>query len=397
MNRKEKAKIWLQGTALATAFVLPFSIALAQMAAGAAIVAWIVAEILDRRTGERMNPFTIPLAAFSLVAIWAAVYGGRMDAAFPKLHRLLWFLLIFVMPAAARRARGGSAAGACHLLYALLAGASVQALIDLVRIPASLLRIPSGANPVFWLFSQGSMRTPQFYLVTLCFLLAAGGVARWAVSRPRLWWGLLALQGAGLLLHFKRGSWMAFGGAVLIFTVQSRRWRWLAFLALVSAAALLVPPVRARVASLRDDQYKPGSRVEMWEKAAPKLLQKYPRGMGWGAMTNGDLQKHIPSVIEPKLNHLHSNVYQIAVELGRAGIAVWLAWMALFLGVAGSAAARLRKTEPGGWVACGVFSAACGLLLNGIVEYNFGAAPILMLFALLMGISVALRRAASAG
>jgi hypothetical protein len=36
-------------------------------------------------------------------------------------------------------------------------------------------------------------------------------------------------------------------------------------------------------------------------------------------------------------------------------------------------------------------------LLNGLVEYNFGAGAILMLFALLMGMVAALRDAAGVG
>ena len=370
----------------AFAFCLPMSIAAGQICLVAALILWIASEIRSPRRG-RINPFTPLLALFALWAVWVSVHGGRPMASVPKLHRLAWFLLIYLVPSAAARSPDGPWPALRAIASALVAGACVRAVYDTVRFPLALLSVPEGADPMFHLFSQGSMRTPQFFMVAACFAYAA----RPAAPRPAAGaWARLLWLAAGIVVHFKRGLWMAAAGAGVLMAALARRGRLLLAIALAAAACAALPPVRARWEALRSDQLKPGSRLELWRKAAPPLMRRYPHGMGWGAMRHNDL-RHYVRQIEDKLNHLHNNLLQIRVELGRPGSAIWLAWMAQLVLLAALPALRMRAArDPApAAVTLGLFGAVCGLLLNGVVEYNFGAGAILMLYALLMGMTAA--------
>ena len=366
------------------AFCLPVSIAAGHICLAATLLLWVATEI--RAPLRRpINPFTPLLALFAIWAIWISVHGGRPLDSVPKLSRLIWFLLIYLVPAAVLRSPDGPWPALRSVSTALIAGSCVRAAYDLVRIPLALLSVPHGKDPFFHMFSQGSMRTPQFFMAAACFAVAA----LHAATRRGPAWARLALLAGGIVIHFKRGVWMASAGAVTLMAAISRRRRWLLFILLAAAACAALPPVRARWAALRTDQMKPGSRIEMWAKAAPPLMREYPLGMGWGAMHNSDLRPYVP-LIEPKLNHLHNNLLQIRVELGRPGSALWLAWMIQLVWMAGLAAARMRSgAGPAPALTMGILGAATGLLLNGFVEYNFGAGPILMLYALLMGMTAA--------
>jgi hypothetical protein len=163
--------------------------------------------------------------------------------------------------------------------------------------------------------------------------------------------------------------------------------------ALATALLFCIPVVRQRVADAPRD-FMGGGRWDLWTRAAPRLLKKAPDGIGYSAMSHRDLRGAVRG-LEPKIDHLHNNALQVLVELGWPGLVVWSGWMAYTLAM--MAGVRRRLAAAGGdgeALARGLLAATCGLLLNGVIEVNFNAGAILMLFALLMGVSVALRDAA---
>jgi len=116
-------------------------------------------------------------------------------------------------------------------------------------------------------------------------------------------------------------------------------------------------------------------------------LKDHPQGIGYGAATHEDFLKYARR-IQPKLNHLHNNVVQIALELGWAGLGIWLYWMgkSFWIFLSGYRRTRGSDTEAAA-VFLGVLAAFCGLMVNGLVEYNFGDSEILMVIGLLMGLA----------
>ena len=154
---------------------------------------------------------------------------------------------------------------------------------------------------------------------------------------------------------------------------------------------LLVPQVQKRIGQLREEPTEHrGGRFVLWTQVAPAALMDNPYGIGWRATTHEDLLKYSPHV-QPGLDHLHNNILQVALETGWLGLAVWLVWMGLTLCIIIANYKWEKSRGPPGWLSYGNFGAFSGLMINGLVENNFGDSEILLLFCWLMGISAVIR------
>ena len=80
--------------------------------------------------------------------------------------------------------------------------------------------------------------------------------------------------------------------------------------------------------------------------------------------------------------------------MGPAGLAAWLGWMAVTVWML----YRSSRGPPGeaSRMALGALGAFVALMLNGVVEYNFGDSEVLMLLCLLMGLSCVVDQAQQA-
>ena len=383
----EDARIsWLRVLLIATAAALPF-VALSQVLAYPSVLLTIWILMRDpKRLSLCPRWHWVFALVFVLFCIGSVAWGVEGARSLSRLHRLS---LLLLMPAVAFAFAGRAP---LPLVGGLVLGSVLSAAYDMVRVPlevsAAKALLDSGSltteefNKV--LLNTGSMTTPQFYLVGLLLLLAIP---------PRLWssmvkrapwaWGLaLVISGFGLIIHFKRGTWLAFALAVVLLSLLRQNRRILSALLLGVALILAIPATRDRVKDMAT-MLNPnkGDRAALWSRVAPPLLREHPWGYGYKAMRPRDLQAYHP--VQPKLNHLHNNVLQIAGELGWIGGAFWTVWMLAAWGA--SLAAVRRAAGDARALAAGVCAAFTGLLANGMVEYNFGDTEILMLFALLLG------------
>jgi len=366
------------------AFTLPLSIAVSETLAFAAVAVWIYGLLRRRGTGVRSNPYLWPVLAFSAVAFMASLWGVRPEISIAKCHRLLLFSLIFVLADAfdPRRESGWERALLAAGLF--VGGATLLGIIDVVRV---VVEVSRGVR----LYDTGNMRDPQMYLVSLSLLLALVVVRTERVRASRIG-AALVLNAVGLVLHFKRGAWFAFGLAAGMMAAWTKRWRVLLVLVLCGVGLVCIPQTRERLGMLqREWSKRQGGRYVLWKKVAPKQIRKYPFGMGLGAVRYEDLVRRSPYV-QTGLNHLHNNALQVTLETGWLGLGTWLLWMAVAFGVMGRAASAAgRRASSAQPLALGVLGAFTGLMLNGVVEYNFGDSEILMLLCLLMGLSCVLR------
>lgn len=380
---------------LGYAFFIPLWVGGAQIFGYTAALVALVFALQRGGTGVRRADWVWAMALFAVFSAIAAFVGWNPARAVPRLNRLLLLPLV-VAPAVAfagtpaDNARQWSA----HALFAFLAGATLKACYDLGRIPLS-------AALGEWLYGLGNMRDPQFYMSALLLWIALGRES--VAPSPRVRALSLVVAAAGLVLHFKRGVWLAFGLSAALLCLICRR-RVFVALTLAAALALLLPPVRARLAALETEFGPRASRRVLWTRIAPRLIRDHPWGIGRGVLTNRDLQRYA-KLRETKLNHLHNNWLQIAVESGWGGVAAWTVWMVgVGIEMARNAARAARQRLTYRWAPMGVAAVYLGLMLNGVVEYNFGDSEIYMWFLLLFGLtrlwrveSVGPTAAASAG
>lgn len=360
------------------------------------------------RGGGRL---VFPLSAgcwlvFAVVAVIVSAWGLNPALSFRKLYKLIWFMGI---PVAATLIT--TRVRLLTLLKAYVYGAGVLALDILVlrtwaAWQAGQKAIVAGGRADLWwqIIDRGSMTHGQVLMVALTAL--AGLLTIRVQQRPSasadepvfektpvtfsrfFCWGMPALLTAAMVLNFKRGSWVATGIVmVALLALTGRRWRVAALVIGVAVLALL-PPVQQRMANLRSElTLAHGGRLVMWTKIAPTLIREHPFGIGYRALDERLMQEtahRLQVTVEKNRNHVHSNPLQIMVSTGWIGLAVYLVWMGVGLhrsfgcgvGLKDRADRALRLT---------LAMMLLGLILNGMVEYNFGDAELVLAYGLIFG------------
>lgn len=362
------------------AAAVPLSIALAEPFALAGVLLWAYGLVRRRGAAPLRSPYFWPVVLFAAIALATSVLGVRPAHSCARCYRILMLGLVFAYPAAFGAGDADALRGAVRAAVLFVAATTARAVYDVGRVAVELGR---GTD----LYDTGNMRDPQMYMISLC-LLAAFLATRPGARRPALIPAAVVANAIGLVLHFKRGVWFAFMLAVTGIALLARRWRVVAAVAVAAAAVLALPQTRQRLAALNKEwSADTGGRYVLWTQVAPAMLKEYPWGMGLRGPSHEDFAKHAER-LQPHLEHLHNNVLEIALELGWAGLAVWIWWMVVVLVVFFGA---WRAGGEGAWLALGGLAAFAGLLLNGVVEYNFGDSEILMAACLLMGLSGVIR------
>lgn len=386
----------LIGAACAAAFSLP----LGRLLLAASLSALVVMHVRSRSV-PRLPAVAWCALTFMVVAALATIFGVDPERAVPKLRKLLWFLGIPVTALLVTTPRRLSV-----LLTAFAAGCTVLALWTCVELPLHAVkaaRLPGVESVARALIVSGSMTDAQRLMlgtvVTLGLLLSLRSAGR------RWGWWLVALgaQGAALIVNFKRGSWFCAALLLAVYVTVKAGWKHLLALGLCLLGTLFLPPVRARLRSLGEEwSVDAGGRMTMWTKVAPALIRKHPMGVGYRALTNRMMRREAYEV-ERRRDHLHSNVLQVLVATGWAGLGVYLVWMtrALVDAVRFLGCSRRESSPESAWGdqqrplipeptgALILLLLLLGLLINGFVEYNFGDAELVLVYSFVMGAAAA--------
>jgi len=356
--------------------------------------------------------------AFAAVAVLVSAFGVNPALSFSKINKLLWFMGI---PVAATLATSRSRI--LVLLRAYIYGALVLSLDILALRVIEAWRAcgeiaEAGGKPDLWweIIDRGSMTHGQVLSVALAALAGLMIIAARQYEtghhhrviqslpisdRPPVrqvsGWLITILMTAALVLNFKRGSWVAAALVIAAILGLTGRWRRVALLAAAALALTALPPVQHRLGALRDElTLGHGGRLVMWTKIAPDLIHKHPFGIGYRALDEKlmqDTARRLGVRVEENRNHLHSNILQITAETGWAGLAVYLLWMGrgLYCGlrllrhkaVAPQLKGELAR-EP--LLPLTLAMMLLALLLNGLVEYNFGDSELVLVYGVLFGL-----------
>jgi len=367
---------------LATVFTITFSIALGQICAAVCLLLFWVGLFKKQIAWRSAAGGALAVIFVAFAVILSAVHGD-VAGLWARVGRLFWFILIPVtasLVAIPGRDR--------KVIAAFLGGCAVLGVKDLLLYPILAWRKPL-PDYLTALIDKGSMTDGQMLMLgvvgtTLILLIAVKD------RRSIPWWGgaILIVQVAGLLINFKRGSWFCAMILIGIAVLMQLRWRaWLAMAALL-VVFFMLPPVQTRMVQLkREFNVEGGGRLTMWFKIAPVLIQEHPAGLGFGCLTN-EKMRQVFKRVEPKRNHLHANWAQVLVEMGWVGLVLYLLWMGKVLlnYFAWVWRSRTAMAEERGvvWVALALL---VGLLLNGLVEYNFGDTEIMFIYAVIFGLT----------
>jgi len=364
-------------------FMLPLSISIAQPLAYLSIPVFTLAAWKDKSIRPVRHPVFWPLMLFAVLLIVACLTGPNCAESLLKSRRLLLLTLIFIFPVVFRYDATDKRSFIITPVILFALGTSLLGLWDVLRVPIELAQGVS-------LYDTGNMRDPQLYLVGASFVLAL-----WIyrpIQLPGWLMGLMiVMNGLGMILHFKRGVWLAFLITAFLICGLTRRYRMLLVVIIIVLGALAFPQTRDRIEMLKEETLvKTGGRWVLWTQVAPAMIADYPLGTGFRGLQHEDFLSYSRH-LQPGLNHLHNNLLQVTVDAGWLGAVAWLVWMGM---VFFSMARLSRKYHAGdpvrATIALGCMAAFIGLMLNGMVEYNFGNSVIFMTFILLMGLMNAL-------
>ena len=216
---------------------------------------------------------------------------------------------------------------------------------------------------------------------------------------------LLVVATVGLVfalgMTVTRASWigLALSTLVMLSLSVSRRTLLIAgacAIPLVLVAAVYLQQKRSVGFFDRKDQSTTW-RETVWKEGFNLLVSK-PRhilvGVGidsikgywrqWGLFDQGRLP----------IGHMHSNLLQIALERGVPALMVWLLLLAMY----GRALLQTIRQSGGEdfprGLSLGALGGLVGFFASGLVHYNWGDSEVVMVFYLIMGLSLSVRRAA---
>jgi O-antigen ligase len=184
---------------------------------------------------------------------------------------------------------------------------------------------------------------------------------------------------------------------VLALTLR-RQGLLLAGVLVVAAAALALPAVRHRAATIADVADPTArERLAMWS-AGLTLVREHPLvGVGPGQVKRLYPEYAPAYAVRRHTSHLHNTPLQIAVERGLVGLALWLWVFAAFF----ARAARVWRRLPADAredrsLVAGAIAAIAAFLVGGLFEYNFGDTEVLLVAMSVMALPFAIDRARDA-
>ncbi len=371
-----------------------------QLAFAWTVALWLLKQIAAQRhiVLPRLS-LLLPLSAFIFAASLSLLTAESVGATLKELIKWLQIALmaLIVMPLCRQH-------GVAWLLSALLAAASVQALIGIYQFAGG-----SGA-PHLWILDYrhfrafGSFGQPNPFgaFMGMSLPLALGALIgaldmAWRARGVPLWYlGALgaaaALIGAGLLVSWSRGAWLGFGAALVALILLAPRRFWHAFAIAVSCAGIVTFAILSNSAPsallarfsdfaqdltgfqdvrgvpINDANYATVERLAHWQAALSMADESPFLGVGFGGYEVA-YARHALVNWQLALGHAHNYYLNVLAETGAVGLA---AYVGMWLGLAalGLRVRRLQDAFLRG-IGIGVLSAWAHIAVHSLFDKLF--------------------------
>ena len=360
-----------------------FSIALTQIGYFSALIIWVGRMVYRRQSSIPSTPLDRFFLAYAVAETLATVFAyNKSQSLLYMQRRLLLIPIVYILFANIRSTRQLKV-----LVAALFSSALFVAVWSLRDFFAHVSE---------YLLFQRRLEEFQIYMT-------AGGIMMIAMLlilpftihpktpfKIRLAAILVMLPLAvNLLFTFTRSSWLGFlAGAFVIGTLRARKIFPILFGVVVIVVMISSPAMKERVYSTFEPHHPNNiSRLHMWQTGWKMFLDHPIVGIGdigteqlWDRYAEPDWQPE---------GHLHNNLVMWLTTLGLLGFA---ALSALFIRVWLVMAKAERRTHENwflGSVALGGLAVMAGFHINGLFEWNFGDAEIIMLVWATVGLTMA--------
>jgi O-antigen ligase len=363
-----------------------FSIFLSQVGYFGALIVWCYLLYRKRPFNIRTTGAELFFILYAVAELVATVFAYNQAQSLLYLQRRL--LLIPIIYVILNNAASRPVLQTLFLSTILSAlGVALWSSLDLLVHLAEYLRFERRlAEFQIYMTAGGIMMIVA--LLLLPFVLHPG-----TPRRVRALAGLALIpMGINLLFTFTRSSWLGFlvGGVV----IGIRRYR-VAVLPLLALVLLVVslssPEMRDRMTSTFDLSHSNNAtRLHMWQVGL-RMLADHPL-VGIGDIGTEQLwERYAEPGWQPE-GHLHNNILMWLVTLGVPGFLVLVAvftrlWMRIW-----GIEKLLKDDWFAGSLALGSLGVMAGFHVNGLFEWNFGDAEIIMLVWAIVGMAFAAER-----
>lgn len=364
-------------------FASTLSIAVMNIGYAAATILWFGRMAYRRRNEIPRTPLDAYLLAFVGASLLSLLFSYNKSQSLLYIYRRVSLLpIIFVLLANIRSTR----------MLKLLFGTLLTSMlfVALWSLRDIVLHFPE------YLLFQRRLREFQMYMT-------AGGMMMFGMLlllpfavHPKTpakirWLAFVSLIpiGANLLFTFTRSSWLGFlAGAIVIGWFRAKKIFVPLILIVLAVVTFSSPEMRERMSSIFDPSHPTNvSRVRMWETGL-KMFKDHPL-VGVGDIGIEQVwPQYAPPENEP-VGHLHNNMMMWLVTLGSIGLIVMVALFAILWVVAMKIEKRLHANWFLGSVALGCLATMAGFHVNGLFEWNFGDAEIIMIVWAITGMTFA--------
>ncbi len=205
------------------------------------------------------------------------------------------------------------------------------------------------------------------------------------------WFAVLALIpiGTNLLFTFTRSSWLGFlAGAIVIGAFRAKKIFLPLFLLVVAVVMFASPEMQERMSSIFNPYHEHNiERLRMWQTGI-NIFKDHPI-IGIGDI---GIEQVWPMYAPPEWKpegHLHNNLITLLVTVGLLGTAAVAAiFVKLWLVIQ-----KIERQCQADWlygsIALGALAAMAGFHINGLFEWNFGDAEIIMVVWAVCGMALA--------
>jgi O-antigen ligase len=344
-----------------------------------ALAAWLLQRSLHPAPPPLRMPLLLPVLGFGLASGLATLTALEPYKSLPELRNVfevaVFYLVVNQVTTAERATR---------LTQVLIAAGTLMALYGLGQ---SVLR-----GAVFRIHGTMSIYMTFAGLLVLVTIMALAQIV-FQTQRRLLWWYLPAvlLLTAAVLMTQTRNAWLGLlAGSAVVFGLRKRV--LLLLLPLGTLVAFLLAPgaVKERVRSMVDPRDVTAQhRLYVWHNAL-QLWRSHPlTGVGMRNIPRATLEFHSPDDARAviRLQHLHNNLLQVAVERGGIGLACWLAIWGGYVYYAWPLYRRLPPHDcRAKALVVGSMASVVGFHVAGMFENNFGDSEVVTLVFFLMAL-----------
>jgi O-antigen ligase len=358
---------------MAFLFCSTISIAAMNIAYGAATILWVGRMVYRRRNDIPRTPLDSYFIAFIAAEALATLFAYNKEQSLLYMYRRVTLLpVLYVMIANIRSPR----------LLRLLLGTFLTSVLFVALWSLRSLVLHFGDFILF----QRRLQDFQMYMTAggmmmIGMLLLLPFTVHPHTPAKVRWLALASLIpiGINLLFTFTRSSWLGFlAGAIVIGAFRSRKIFLPLAVVLIAVVMLASPEMRERMSSTFNPyHYNNITRLQMWTTGVKIFLDNPIVGVG-----DIGIEQVWPQYAPPDwkpAGHLHNNLIMWAVTLGGVGLVVLVALFAKIWMVVRHIEKRLHGNWFGGSLALGALAVHAGFHVNGLFEWNFGDAEIIII------------------